>query len=224
MAPADSMETMQKQTLDPCPNRNNTVLRATGLCGGPSDEPLFRGFDLQLPAGVSALLGDEGVGKTSLMRLLSGDLTPTAGQLHLIDESAPLTLPRPSAVFWIDLRLPLHDSDTPAQCWAKLRASLPAWSENTQNDLVEALQLTPHLDKRLNMLSTGSRRKVGLVAALACGATVILLDQPFVSLDQASIRNLQVCLANFGLHPGRACLIADYEKPAHLSLASVVQL
>jgi len=84
--------------------------------------------------------------------------------------------------------------------------------------------LAPHLDKRLNMLSTGSRRKVGLVAALASGATVTLLDQPFVSLDQASIRSLQVYLARVGQNTERAWLIAGYEKPAFLPLASVHQL
>jgi ABC-type multidrug transport system ATPase subunit len=173
---------------------------------------------------VSALLGDEGVGKTSLMRLLSGDLVATAGQLRLASRAAPLSLPQPSAVFWIDLRLPLHDNDTPTHCWTQFRASLPAWSEATQNELIEALQLAPHLDKRLNMLSTGSRRKVGLVAALASGATVTLLDQPFVSLDQPSIRSLQAFLAQWGQNTERAWLIADYEKPAHLPLVSVLQL
>ncbi len=201
-----------------------TVLKVTGLGGGPSDLPLFCDLALQLPAGLSALLGDEGVGKTSLMRLLCGDLTPTAGQVRLTSEETPLTLPRPSGVFWTDLRLPQHDNNTPAHCWALLRASLPAWSEDTQNELIEALQLGPHLDKRLNMLSTGSRRKVGLVAALASGATVTLLDQPFVSLDLTSIRNLEVFLTQLGQTPDRAWLIADYEKPAHLPLVSVLQL
>jgi ABC-type multidrug transport system ATPase subunit len=135
-----------------------------------------------------------------------------------------LTLPRHSAVFWTDLRLPLHDNETPAQCWAHFRLSLPAWSDATQNELVETLQLAPHLDKRLNMLSTGSRRKVGLVAALSSGATVTLLDQPFVSLDQASIRSLQAYLAQVGQSTDRAWLIADYEIPAHLPIASVHQL
>jgi ABC-type multidrug transport system ATPase subunit len=201
-----------------------TVLHVSGLSGGPGELSLFCDLSMQLPEGVSALIGDEGVGKTSLMRLLSGDLTPTAGQLRLSGENTHLTLPQPSAVFWTDLRLPIHDSNTPAQCWAQFRASLPAWSNTTQNELIEVLQLAPHLDKKLNMLSTGSRRKVGLVAALASGATVTLLDQPFVSLDQTSIRNLQVFLANLGLNPGRVWLIADYEKPAHLPLASVLQL
>ena len=217
------MQAMLKQTFDPLQKPPHTVLSITGLSGGPGELPLFRNLDLQLPAGVSVLLGDEGVGKTSLMRLLSGDLPPT-GLLQLTGETAPLALPRPAAVFWTDLRLPLHDSDSPAQCWAHFRASLPNWSDTTQNELIEALQLTPHLDKKLNMLSTGSRRKVGLVAALSSGATVTLLDQPFVSLDQASIRSLQAFLAHAGQHHQRAWLLADYEKPAHLPLASVLQL
>jgi ABC-type multidrug transport system ATPase subunit len=218
------MQVMLKQTAAPFPKSTNTVLSVTSLSGGPVELPLFRDFNLQLPAGLSALLGDEGSGKTSLMRLLSGDLAPTAGQLRMMCEANPLTLPRNSAVFWTDLRLPLHDSDTPEQCWAHFRLSLPAWSDATKNELIETLQLAPHLDKRLNMLSTGSRRKVGLVAALASGAVVTLLDQPFVSLDRASIRSLQAYLTQVGQNTQRAWLIADYEKPAYLPLASVHQL
>ena len=218
------MQAMLKQTFDLLQKTPCTVLSVTGLSGGPGDLPLFHDLAVQLPTGVSTLLGDEGAGKTSLMRLLCGDLVATAGQLRLASRAAPLSLPQPSAVFWVDLRLPLHDNDTPAQCWAQFRASLPAWSDATQNELIEALLLAPHLDKRLNMLSTGSRRKVGLVAALASGATVTLLDQPFVSLDQASIRSLEAFLVQQGQNTERAWLIADYEKPTHLPLASVIQL
>lgn len=74
------------------------------------------------------------------------------------------------------------------------------------------------------MLSTGSRRKVGLVAALASGATVTLLDQPFAALDASAIRRLQAFLAQLGQNPVRAWLIADYVKPDHLPLASVLEL
>lgn len=222
--PADSMQAMLKQTFAPHQKTTHAVLNVNGLSGGPGNLPLFRDLAFQLPAGVSALLGDEGVGKTSLMRLLSGDLIATAGQLRLALEASPLRLPQPWAVFWVDLRLPLHDKDTPLQCWARFRASLPAWSDETQNGLINALQLTPHLDKRLSMLSTGSRRKVGLVAALASGAKVILLDQPFVSLDHACVRSLQAFLAQQGQNTECAWLIADYEKPEYLPLVSILQL
>lgn len=207
------------QTETPYP-----VMQVKGLSGGPGDFQLFNGLDLHIPPGVCALLGDEGCGKTSLLRLLSGDLVAQSGQFRVRGVEATLSTPPPGAVFWADLRLPQHDESTPGQCWAALAPLWPGWSEDTQNALIAALQLTPHLDKRLNMLSTGSRRKVGLVAALASGATVTLLDQPFVSLDASSIRVLQDLLSDTFRGPDRACLIADYETPALLTLAAVLQL
>ena len=205
-------------------NIRPNVLLATGLSGGPAQLALFQKIDVRLPAGVSALLGDEGVGKTSLMRLLAGDLAATDGQLWVMDQPVPLSAPEPASVLWLDLRLPQHDAETPVEYWENLRRHLPAWSPETQNTLVTALQLTPHLGKRLNMLSTGSRRKVGLVAALASGALVTLLDQPFASLDQASILAINDVLRQFSQHPSRAWLVADYEAPSDVPLASLLSL
>jgi ABC-type multidrug transport system ATPase subunit len=200
------------------------VLEVKGLSGGPGDLLLFNDLDLYLLPGVSVLLGDEGSGKTSLMRLLSGDLTAQSGQLCVLGVETPMS-PRPQgAVFWTDLRMPQFDENTPGQCWDAFAPLWPAWSDDAQKYWSKALQLTPHLDKRLNMLSTGTRRKVGLVAALASGAVVTLLDQPFVSLDQASIRTLQEMLSDTHQDTARACLIADYEKPPHMPLAAVIQL
>jgi ABC-type multidrug transport system ATPase subunit len=208
---------LQPKTLDP-------VMEVDGLSGGPGQLVLFNDLEVCIPPGVCALLGDEGSGKTSLLRLLSGDLIARSGQFRMFGVDAPWSPPQPGSVFWTDLRLPHYDESTPSQCWAALAPLWPAWSENTQNAVVTSLQLTPHLDKRLNMLSTGSRRKVGLVAALASGATVTLLDQPFVSLDQRSILILQEILGGTFFGPQRACMIADYEKPVHLSMAAVLQL
>jgi ABC-type multidrug transport system ATPase subunit len=215
---------MLHQTLAPSPPATTTVLQVTGLQGGPAEHPLFLNLDLCLPAGVSCLTGDEGSGKTSLLRLLAGDLQPRAGQMRLMDEPLALNQPRHADVFWIDLRLPLHDMNTPERCWADLRPNLPAWSETLQNDLVEALHLAPHVGKRMNMLSTGSRRKVGLVAALAAGATVTLLDQPFVSLDQTSIAVLKSFLNEASQHPSRAWVVAAYEAPSGMTFNSQLQL
>lgn len=201
-----------------------SVLQVTGLSGGPAEHPLFNNLDLCLPEGVSALIGDEGSGKTSLFRLLAGDLLATSGQMRLLGIDGPMAQTRTSSIFWTDLRLPLHDENTPEQCWGALAPNWPDWSEEIQKLMANALQLTPHLDKRLNMLSTGSRRKVGLVAALASGATITLLDQPFVSLDRASIRVLQEVLSEACREPHRAWVIADYEEPADIPLAAVLKL
>ena len=84
--------------------------------------------------------------------------------------------------------------------------------------------MTQHLDKRLSMLSAGSRRKVMVVAALASGATVTLLDQPFAALDLASVRVIHEFLQEAAEHTSRAWIVADYQAPNDLPLASVLNL
>jgi ABC-type multidrug transport system ATPase subunit len=81
-----------------------------------------------------------------------------------------------------------------------------------------------HQHKSLYMLSTGSRRKVMLLAALASDATVTLLDQPFVSLDQNSIKTIKAFLRDASESANRAWIVADYEAPDDLPLASVLNL
>jgi hypothetical protein len=120
---------------------------------------------LPLPPGLVAVTGDEGAGKTGLLRRLCEHL---AG----LDRSAGCP------ALWLDPSLPGQDEQTPSQVWGALRQRCPLWDEPLQQELIEALGLQPHLGKSLFMLSTGSRRKVALVGLLASGAAVTCLDQP----------------------------------------------
>lgn len=165
-------------------------------------------------SGVSWVCGDEGKGKTTLLRLLAGNVQPTTG--HVVTPEG--------GVFWVDLQGPEHDATTVHACWDTLRAHYPRWNDDLLQDLAEELDMTQHLDKRLNMLSAGSRRKVMVVAALASGASVTLLDQPFAALDLASVRVIHEFLREAAEHPSRAWIVADYEAPTHLPLASVLNL
>lgn len=165
-------------------------------------------------AGVHWLCGDEGSGKTTLLRLLSGDLQPTVGSVHMPE----------GGVFWVDLQDAAHDPTTVQTCWAALRERYPTWRDDLQHDLSQELGMTPHLDKRLNMLSAGSRRKVMVIAALASGATVTLLDQPFAALDRLSIQLVLDFLHEASDHPHRAWVVADYEVPEDLPVTSVLHL
>ena len=165
--------------------------------------PLLQWQGLHILPGLNAVTGDEGSGKTWLLRQL-GQSTPDA--------------------LWLDLRLPEHDEHTPEQVWSDLQAGHPRWNEALRADLTEALGLTEHLGKRLFMLSTGSRRKVGLVALLASGATVTCIDQPYSALDMASVRALREFLADMADHTSRAWLVADYEADAGLNWTSKTQL
>ena len=73
------------------------------------------------------------------------------------------------------------------------------------------------------MLSTGSRRKVALVALLSSGAQFICLDQPFAALDQASVAVLCDFLNDMTENPSRAWLVVDYEADSKINWANVIR-
>jgi ABC-type multidrug transport system ATPase subunit len=162
-----------------------------------------------LPTGLVAVIGNEQTGKTTLLRQISGDLPHANTQPH---------------AFWLDLNLPTHDDQTPHQIWASFQQQHPRWQTDWQDDLMHALQLTPHVDKQLFMLSAGSRRKVSLVALLSSGATITCIDQPYVALDQASVRVLRDFWNEMVDHPERTWVIADYEADSHLPWQQVITL
>ena len=86
------------------------------------------------------------------------------------------------------------------------------------------LQLDPHADKAMSMLSTGSKRKVSWIAALACGADLLLMDEPFAALDLTSIRKLHQLLDEWHLTQHSAWVLADYLAPGTVRLAALIDL
>jgi ABC-type multidrug transport system ATPase subunit len=170
---------------------------------GGNDKHLMSAALLPLPPGLVAVTGDEGAGKTGLLRRLCE---------HLVDPDQRGNCP----ALWLDLSLPGQDGQTPAQVWDALRQCCPLWDMPLQQDLIEALGLQPHLGKTLSMLSTGSRRKVALVGLLASGAAVTCLDQPFAALDASSVRVVREFLADVADHTTRTWVVADYGADPHL--------
>lgn len=180
---------------------------ARGLQWAAAPGPLREGLSFRIPAGLSWITGGEGRGKTALLGLLAGTLQPSGGRLLRLADS----LCQP------DVTDAAHDA-TAARAWlAAWRARLPDWQDDVAHDLADAFGLAEHLDKPLFMLSTGSRRKVGLVAAAAGRAELTLLDAPFAALDARACRLLTDLLAEAAACPDRAWVVADYQRPAGLA-------
>lgn len=188
------------------------ILQLNGLAFAyPGQAPLASDFSASIGPGLTLLQGDTGSGKSSLLRVLAGTL-PAEGQLILAGTSLASD---PGAyrrhVFFCDPGAEAFDQMSGHDCTHTLRAGDPHFNEATWQTLVEGFALAPHLDKKMYMLSTGSRRKVGLAAALASGRALTLLDEPTGALDNASVHCLWKTLTLLTQHPTRAIVVTTAE-------------
>ena len=204
---------------------DQTVAQIDGLHFSYPHRPLFTDWSARFPAGLSCILGDEGSGKSTLLRLLAGDMQAQGGHLQVAgvsleqDASAYRAL-----VFRTDPKSEMPKDQTPLQWLQGQQARYPGFDMAAVPALLAQLHLDQHQNKPMFMLSTGSRRKVWLVAAFASGAALTLIDQPFAALDKSSIVAALALLRTASSEPGRACVVADYELPHGLVLAQTLML
>ncbi|MET3603202.1 ABC-type multidrug transport system ATPase subunit [Sphaerotilus sulfidivorans] len=189
------------------------LLHLDALCWSapfPGALILFDRLTLQAGAGVLGVIGDEGRGKSALLRLIAGELRPDAGSI-LIGAPADPVAPR-QRLFWCDPQSDRHDGLVARDYLAMQRQGRPGWSEAALAAQLEGFALHEHLDKRLEMLSTGTRRKLRLAAALASGATLVLLDDPGAALDARSQRHLAEALRQHHDAPaGRLIVVTGHD-------------
>ncbi|WP_461548114.1 ABC transporter ATP-binding protein, partial [Sphaerotilus sulfidivorans] len=132
----------------------------------PGAPILFDRLTLQAGAGVLGVTGDEGRGKSALLRLIAGELRPDAGRILIGAPADPAQPADPVAprerLFWCDPQSDRHDGLVARDYLAMQRQGRPGWSEAALAAQLEGFALHEHLDKRLEMLSTGTRRKLRL--------------------------------------------------------------
>ncbi|NNC47943.1 MAG: ABC transporter ATP-binding protein [Sphingomonas sp.] len=138
--------------------------------------------DLTLqPGEKAALVGPNGSGKTSLMRVLAGiagvyDSWSLGGRL--LDYNAPVARARMlgylPASRQLDWPIPVRDF---------VRLSPAPVDEDVVTSLVEQLELTPFLDRPSNALSTGERARLLIARTFATRPQLLLLDEPMANLD-----------------------------------------
>lgn len=147
------------------------VLR--GVTKRYGDQSVLAGVALILePYSVTALTGPNGVGKTTLARLLLGLEAPDSGS---IDGVAGL---RRAAVFQED-RLCAH-----LDAVANVRLVLDRGHRaSAEEELALAGLGSKHLSKPVSELSGGQRRRVAIARAMAVRAPLVVLDEPFTGLD-----------------------------------------
>ena len=133
------------------------------------------GADLSVPRGaVYGLVGPNGVGKTTLLRIMMGLEAPDSGEIK--------NRPRRQAAVFQEDRLP--EEFTPVNC-VKMTCAHGVTKELIRENLA-AVGLEGHCDKPVSQLSGGMRRRAAIVRAVMSGAETVYFDEPFTGIDDAT--------------------------------------
>ena len=158
-------------------------------------KPLLSSISATIPAGrLVALVGADGAGKTTLMRVLAGLLKPQSGNVEILGGDVYQNVARAQALCgYMPQKFGLY-ADLSVQENLTLYADLFGLDEGTRqtrfNELLEMTDLTRFTDREAGRLSGGMKQKLGLACALLNRPQVLLLDEPSVGVDPLSRRDL----------------------------------
>lgn len=179
-----------------CPqNAGPSLYEIKGACVEAAGQVLLQPLDLSLQAGqMTALIGHNGSCKSTLLKLLSHQLTPTRGKLHFkgMDLSAWPIRRFAQQVAYLPQHPPAHTGMTVRELVSLGRypwhGALGRWRAEDHAKVDEALHLThtAHFAEQLtDHLSGGERQRAWLAMMIAQGASCLLLDEPTSALDLA---------------------------------------
>ncbi len=158
------------------------IIELQNVAFGYNDSPVVKNLDLSIEMGqIVSIMGPSGCGKSTVLRLLAGLEKPTSGSC--LFDGRPLERPSPK------LRFSFQDFD--AFPWKTVRRNLLLGGAKVNgdgdgfdvDDLLTKIGLVGHDNKYPAELSGGMRKRLALGRCLAGKPQVILLDEPFSSLD-----------------------------------------
>ena len=143
--------------------------------------------DLTIGAGeFFSFLGPSGCGKTTLLRMISGFIEPTAGEVRIGGQPMRGIGPnkRPTALIFQNLALfPLMSVAENIAFGLEVRGVPKDKRRARAEDLLRTVDLAGSADKRISQLSGGQKQRVAIARALAVEPKVMLLDEPLSALD-----------------------------------------
>ena len=178
--------------IPPGPRLGDVVIQAEKLSKGFGDRLLFEDLTFKLPpGGIVGVIGANGTGKTTLMKLITGQETPDSGTIRIgdtvvlgyVDQSRDAL--NPNKTVWEEIS---QGEDEVVLGKRKM----PSRAYVGQFNFKGADQ-----QKKVGQLSGGERNRVHMAKMLKSGANVILLDEPTNDLDVDTLRALEEALLAF---------------------------
>ncbi|MER7207749.1 energy-dependent translational throttle protein EttA [Streptosporangium sp. NPDC020072] len=184
--------------IPPGPRLGTTVIRAENLTKGFEDRVLMDNLSFDLPRnGIVGIIGPNGVGKTTLFRMITGGETPDAGKI-IVGDTVKISYADQSR----------GGIDPAKNVWEVVSDGLDyikvGQVEMPSRAYIAAFGFKgPDQQKKAGVLSGGERNRLNLALTLKQGGNVLLLDEPTNDLDTETLSSLENALLEF---PGCAVI------------------
>lgn len=185
-----------------------------------NQSPIFQDFSWEIQRGETwAILGPSGCGKSTLLYLLAGLRFPGKGQVLINDQA--VTRPRPQTGLIIQEYglLPWATVRENAQLGGRIRGFYGPDGTHAPSDYkpvenvehwLSRLRLLPHAEKYPGQLSGGQRQRTAIARTLTLGPDLLLMDEPFSSLDAPTRESLQNLTLELQLEENLTLLIVTH--------------
>jgi ABC-2 type transport system ATP-binding protein len=164
-----------------------SILSCEGLCASYEGRDVFRSVRCAFTAGVYALQGANGIGKSTLLRLLAGAQPPDAGRVW-IDGIDLIQDPEAAKrrLSYVPDESPIYPFMTGQELLQFVAVVKRTAIDASIHDLIGGFDLNDHLEMRFDAMSLGTRKKMMLCAAWIGAPRLLLLDEPINGLDPAA--------------------------------------
>ncbi len=157
-----------------CKNVNKSYVRG---------KPVLKDLNLEIPAGkIIGLLGPNGCGKSTLMKIVTGLIKADGGEIRIMGE--PWTEERNSLIAYLSERTYLDSEKTVDEIISFFEDFFPDFDKGRALEMLTSLEIDTK--NKLRTLSKGTREKVQLVMVMSRRAKLYLLDEPIAGVDPAS--------------------------------------
>lgn len=176
--------------------------------------------NVALPSGrLSTLLGPSGCGKTTLLKIIAGLIPPSRGEIWVTGKKVEGPGPERAFVFQDFALLPWGNVLRNVGFGLELRGLPKEEREQIARKYIVEVGLKSFESSYPHQLSGGMRQRVGLARALAVNADIILMDEPFSSVDEQTRRKFQEDLLDLLRNKKKTVIFVTHsiEEAAYLS-------
>ncbi|MGI0079531.1 MAG: ABC transporter ATP-binding protein [Nitrososphaerales archaeon] len=185
------MQTLQSQLLQVSGIRKSFVKRASHK-GKTEKVEVLGGVSFELKSGTfTSIIGPSGCGKTTLLRIIDGLIAPDSGEV--IFKGEPVTAPpdKMGFVFQGFGLLPWRSVQKNVEFGLELKGVDPVERAEIAQKYIQVVGLSGFENHYVHEISGGMQQRVGLARALSIDPDVLLMDEPFASVDMQTREILQ---------------------------------